>query len=346
MNSRTLFRAIALVLLLAGAPQLGLAQSEGEKQEYVIGVGAVHPGGTANAVLNLTAGEYVILCLIPSPSDGMAHHAKGMIRRMKVEAADGHGMEPAAGLTVSRLRQDIVNRISLLDIRVSQASIVVREFGSKVVYVTGAVLTPGKLKFETIPNLWQIILEAGGPQSYAQLNDVTIVRGSGPDAGRTLRVDLTSVIERGELASLPPVYPGDNVSVPGAPTTGVEGGGVAPIAATQGKIIHVIGQVAKPGVYELEKDMDVFDALVRAGGPTDLANLKDVRLYFHGQHQAEVALIDMEKYLKKPSPSPLKLHEGAAIYVPRKREMPRYVSEGIRIFLASSASFIVVQIIR
>lgn len=325
MNTRMLARWICLALLCASIPQLGLAQSEGEKQEYVIGVGDL---------LSVKFWQR------PELDTEARVSSNGKIEMPLI------GSITAAGLTVSRLRQDIVNRISLLDIRVSQASIVVREFGSKVVYVTGAVLTPGKLKFETIPNLWQIILEAGGPQSYAQLNDVTIVRGSGPDAGRSLRVDLTSVIERGELASLPPVYPGDNVSVPGAPTTGVEGGGVAPIAATQGKIIHVIGQVAKPGVYELEKDMDVFDALVRAGGPTELANLKDVRLYFHGQHQAEVALIDMEKYLKKPSPSPLKLHEGAAIYVPRKREMPRYVSEGIRIFLASSASFIVVQIIR
>lgn len=80
-----------------------LKQGEGPAMALVKqigGVGAVHPGGTASAVLNLTAGEYVILCLIPSPSDGMAHHAKGMIRRMTVNDADGHGMEPAAGLTV------------------------------------------------------------------------------------------------------------------------------------------------------------------------------------------------------------------------------------------------------
>lgn len=75
-------------------PALALTQQIG-------GVGAVHPGGTASAVLNLTAGEYVILCLIPSPSDGLAHHAKGMIRRMTVNDADGHGMEPAADLAVN-----------------------------------------------------------------------------------------------------------------------------------------------------------------------------------------------------------------------------------------------------
>ncbi len=326
MNKRMVFRGICLALMLASFPQAGLAQSEGERQEYVIGVGDLlsvkfwqRPELDTEA--RVTSAGKIDLPLI--------------------------GAIPAAGLTVSRLRQDIVSRISLLDIRITQASVVVREFGSKVVYVTGGVLTPGKLKFETIPNLWQIILEAGGPQPYAVLSDVTIVRGAGPDAGRTIRVDLTSVIERGEISSLPPVYPGDNVNVPGAPTVpGMEGASTLPMAATKGTVVHVIGQVAKPGVFELEKDMDVFDAIVRAGGPTEAANLKDVRLYFHGQHQAEVALIDMEKYLKRPSPHPLKLHEGDAVYVPRRREMPRFLSEGIRIFLASSASFIVVQLVR
>lgn len=81
-----------------------LKQGEGPAlamTKQVGGVGAVHPGGTASAVLNLTAGEYVILCFIPSPSDGVAHHAKGMIRRMTVADADGHGIEPAADLTVN-----------------------------------------------------------------------------------------------------------------------------------------------------------------------------------------------------------------------------------------------------
>lgn len=324
MNTRMIFCGIGLALLLAGVPRIGWAQSEGDKQEYVIGVGDL---------LSVKFWQR------PELDTEARVSANGKIDLPLV------GAIPAAGLTVSRLRSDIVNRISLLDIRITQASIVVREFGSKAVYVTGAVLTPGKLKFETIPNLWQIILEAGGPQSYAQLDEVTVVRGSGPDAGRTLRVDVSKAIERGELTALPPVYPGDNVNVAGAPATmGAEAGAAA--LPAQSNVIHVIGQVAKPGVFELEKDMDVYDALVRAGGPTQNANLKDVRLYFHGQHQAEVALIDMEKYLKRPAQSPLKLHEGDAVYVPAKRELPRFLSEGIRIFLASTASFIVVQIIR
>ncbi|NWG05425.1 MAG: hypothetical protein HXY35_01930 [Chloroflexi bacterium] len=69
--------------------------------KQVGGVGAVHPSGTASAVINLTAGEYVILCFIPSPSDGVGHHAKGMIKPLTVEAGAGAASEPQADLSVN-----------------------------------------------------------------------------------------------------------------------------------------------------------------------------------------------------------------------------------------------------
>jgi hypothetical protein len=80
-----------------------LKQAEGPAlamTKQVGGVGAIAPGMTAQAVINFPAGEYVILCFIPSPADGMAHHAKGMIRAMTVEEASGHGQEPLFDLTV------------------------------------------------------------------------------------------------------------------------------------------------------------------------------------------------------------------------------------------------------
>jgi uncharacterized cupredoxin-like copper-binding protein len=65
------------------------------------GVGAIAPTGTAQAVLNLTAGNYVILCFIPSPSDNLPHLAKGMVKALTVQEASGNtANEPTADLTV------------------------------------------------------------------------------------------------------------------------------------------------------------------------------------------------------------------------------------------------------
>lgn len=75
-------------------PALALVQQMG-------GVGAIAPTGSAQVVLDLPAGDYVILCFIPSPSDHVAHLAKGMIATIKVEPGDGPAaVEPTAALTV------------------------------------------------------------------------------------------------------------------------------------------------------------------------------------------------------------------------------------------------------
>ncbi len=74
-------------------PALAMTQQVG-------GVGAIAPGLSAQAVVNLPAGNYVILCLIPSASDHVAHDEKGMISGMTAQERSGHGVEPTAGLTV------------------------------------------------------------------------------------------------------------------------------------------------------------------------------------------------------------------------------------------------------
>ena len=65
------------------------------------GVGAIAPTGSAQVVLNLTAGEYVIICFLPD-SDHVPHLAKGMIQTLTVEESmDATAKEPTPELTVS-----------------------------------------------------------------------------------------------------------------------------------------------------------------------------------------------------------------------------------------------------
>lgn len=317
---------LGLALLL---PALGLTQTQQERREYVIGNGDL---------LSITFWQR------PELNTEARVTAAGTIEMSLIGAVQ------AAGLTPAKLRDNILSRVSLLDIRVTQAAVIVREYGSKTVYVTGAVLAPGKKSFEAIPNLWQIILEAGGPQPVALLNDVTIIRSGGEETGRTIRVDIAAALERGDFSSLPPVFPGDYINVPSA--SSVEGGvgAESPLGSSaEGReVIHVFGQVIRPGVFDLdkEKEMDLFDALLLAGGPAEGANLKDVRIYFRGRRQAEVASVDMEHYMRRSTPLPLMLHPGDAIYVPRKKAPFPLLSEIARVFITSTASFIIFRLLR
>lgn len=63
------------------------------------GVAPIEPGNSASAVLNLTAGDYVLLCFIPA-ADGLPHLAKGMIAPVKVVAGKTSAPEPSADAEV------------------------------------------------------------------------------------------------------------------------------------------------------------------------------------------------------------------------------------------------------
>jgi len=120
------------------------------------------------------------------------------------------GTITAAGLTPNELAAKIVRRISVFNRNISQASVLVTQYESNKVYVTGSVQNPGKYSFEVIPDLWKIILEAGGPTETAKLDQVKIIRG-GDEAGDISNVDLSEFLKRGDLSKLPPVYPGDTL---------------------------------------------------------------------------------------------------------------------------------------
>ena len=320
------FSVFLLLLLILAIAAQGRAQEADGRKEYVIGCGDL---------LTITFWQRPEL------------NTEGRVTAVGDAELPLIGAIKAAGLTTSELRDSILGRISLLDIRITQAAVVVREYASKIVYVTGSVLTQGKQKFEVIPNLWQVILEAGGPQPGALLNDVSIVRGDGAEAGKIIRVDLTKALEQGSIASLPMLYSGDTVHVPGLPTN--ERGNVIanmPVSPLKHRdVIYVFGQVVTPGIFNLEQNTDVLEALVLAGGPTEAANLKEVRLFFRGRQQAQVALIDMDRYLRRSIPLPLLLHSGDAVYVPRRKSILPFLGQTLPYVLASTVSILVSQLI-
>jgi uncharacterized cupredoxin-like copper-binding protein len=67
------------------------------------GAGVVGGGDSSIVTVNLTPGNYLLVCLIPSP-DGTPHVAKGMVRRLVVTAAPAGAAaaaEPASDITVT-----------------------------------------------------------------------------------------------------------------------------------------------------------------------------------------------------------------------------------------------------
>ena len=182
------------------------------------------------------------------------------------------------GLTPTQLRDTIEGRISLLDVKITQVSVNIKEFGSKVVFITGGVVTPGKYYFEVIPNIWQIILEAGGPLATAQLDKVAVVHSSGESKGQIVYVNVAKSLESGDTSLFPKIYPGDTVHIATLNTEGQNAAANSPLQ--QRGVVYVWGAVVTPGVFNIQEDLDLMEAIVLAGGPAVGADISRVRLFF------------------------------------------------------------------
>jgi len=267
----------------------------------------------------------------------------------------------AAGLSISQLSQKIADRMKLFNPRVNQALVKVVEYGSKKLYITGAVYMPGPKTFEKMPNVWQAIQAAGGPTENAALDKVMIIRG-GETSGQTIPVDLTAYFDQGDLTKLPQLRPNDNIYVPtrsigGQGGPGAAGGQVSAGPFARREVVYVYGQVVAPGVYELEKNMDILKAIIVAGGPvinaggnrtglTYIPDLKEVKLITHTPEGPVVYEVDLEKYVRQGHPRPLLLRPGDTVYVPSQQSFSRFIfSNALRTAITGTISILVSYIL-
>lgn len=307
MNTRTAFGLWMLVLVcLMVIPAMA--------QEYVIGNGdVISVTFWQDAGLNLqgTIGE-----------DGMLQLPVG-------------GSVKATGLTANQLATAIVERISLYNQRITSANVKVVEFGSRKIYIMGNVRNPGKYTFQTIPNLWQIISEAGGPLETANLNNVVIVRNGRQGEPQTMQVDLASHLRQQTFDQLPAIEPGDNIYVP-AVVGGTAGSGMSSIQSQQ-NVLFIYGEVSHPGVFSFNKELNLLEALVTAGGPTPQARLDQVRVIRKTGAFSNVTRVDVARYADEGSPSFFMVQGGDAIYVPRKRVLRESILFDIAMIMTTAA---------
>ena len=221
----------------------------------------------------------------------------------------------AAGLTTSELAKKIVQQMSIYNTPVSQATVTVSEFNSRSIVVAGNVQTPGTYKYEKIPDIWQVILDAGGPTSDADLAHVTVIRKTG-DKSNVIDVDLYKIIKEGDLTKAPKLLAGDLVNVP------LSNYGTAMALSGETKfegrnIFFIFGQVTEQGPRNLEAGMDVLDAIALAKGITSEADLKNVRVIMKDAKYSSVVRVDLNKYTNSGGPR-LLLHPEDTIIVPTK----------------------------
>ena len=216
------------------------------------------------------------------------------------------GRITAAGLTLNVLREKIISQMALYNKLVNQVSISVIEYGGNVVFVNGQVTNPGKYSFEEIPNLWDIILEAGGPLENATLDQVVIVRHQ--EQGKMYTVNLLDALQEAKLDELPKVYPRDTIQI----------SGTAPSPLVKRDEIYIFGAISIPGAHTFESESNILEVIGKAGGYTQKADLKKVKHVSVSNGTTTVAIINLDEYMDKTIPTPMLIGAGDFIIIPNK----------------------------
>jgi len=167
------------------------------------------------------------------------------------------------------------------------------------VSIIGEVETPGLYTLSTqgdasavqgvggsvsgLPTVVSAIQKAGGLTLVANLTDVRLQRRLPGDSSqlRETSLDLLALLQRGDKRQNPFLQDGDTIVVSKAAS--IPSSEVMELAATnlspQSIRVNLVGEVKKPGQLELPANIPLAQAILAAGGPTDVrANKNDIEL--------------------------------------------------------------------
>jgi polysaccharide export outer membrane protein len=197
----------------------------------------------------------------------------------------------------TRLREELGKRY----LEDPQVSVFVREHGSKKVSVLGAVGKPGVYEMLGPRNLLQVLSQAGGltPQVGAELY---VIREGSDGQIHRLPVRVMELMTNSDPALNVSIEPGDIISVPIDRTL----------------YIYVDGAVKSPGRIEqlASRPITVLQAIAKAGGATERANLKKVQILRKDEAGSQrVIAISLQK-VRDGKEADLLLRDGDVVVVP------------------------------
>ncbi|UCH33725.1 MAG: SLBB domain-containing protein [Armatimonadota bacterium] len=162
-----------------------------------------------------------------------------------------------AGQTAAAISRLLTERLSDY-IRDPQVTVEISERAPLKVIVSGAVNSPGLFYIACDSRLADALAAGGGPTPEANLSRISHTRaGEKPQM-----IDFQRFLNEGDEAQNPVVSSGDHVGVAQRPE----------------RTCRILGQVVRPGAYELAGDPTPWDLVAQAGGLVPGANPREVVL--------------------------------------------------------------------
>lgn len=168
------------------------------------------------------------------------------------------------------------------------------------VLVAGSVASPGSYDLKPGMRVLDALAAAGGITADANASASVLTGATGSQA----KVNLESLLKRGEVAENVELKAGDVLLIP-----------------KQEKRFFVFGEVGKPGVYPLNGEERVLDALSVAGGTASTAKLSEVSVVRMVEGKATALKVNLDDFAKKGDQAQnLRLEPADVLFVPEKSQ--------------------------
>ncbi len=223
------------------------------------------------------------------------------------------GAVKAAGLTTAELEEELGKTLDGRFIKNPQVSVFVVEYRSQSVFVLGAVQKPGQYQITSPLRLIDAIGLAGGLNLEAADN-YAIVQKKGATSGPTEKVAATGQKTESVRINLKDLLENGNMDL----NVQIAGGDVVQVPERQIARFYVIGDVNRPGAFELPREQNMFvsQALAEAGGPLRTAKSnKAVLVRWDEKGQRKEVPINVSEIMKGSKPD-LPLQANDVLFLP------------------------------
>lgn len=225
------------------------------------------------------------------------------------------GKVEAGGLTMEEFEKMITLPLERDYFVNPQVHLQIKEYHSLQFFISGAVKNPGKFELDFIPTVMDLVAKAGGVLPERG-NLAYILRGVADQEIKDsdmsevlaktepLRVDLTKLLDEGDMSENIRLESGDTVYIP--PDTKLDQ------SSTK---VYVQGEIKKPGVFEYQPGLTALAACIMAGGFDKFAAPNRAKVIRQSKEGPEIIKINLDDVISGDLPD-LPLKPGDRIHIP------------------------------
>jgi polysaccharide export outer membrane protein len=222
---------------------------------------------------------------------------------------------PVDGVTPERLKEIVVAQLSRYLDTYPLVTVSLVEEQTMGISVMGMVQKPGQVKVPEKSTLQAAVSAAGGFVPGARFTEVTVMR-SRDNRAQKKTYNLETFLLEGDLSQNPVLRDGDVVMVTGNPVL---------------SSVKVVGEVNNPGTFQNFSGATVLDMILMAGGPTEEADLNNVKYISPSRKKSIEFSLDIDKYLNSDSYNQLPVVKpGDVIALSEKTNYWRVAMSAIR----------------